>query len=69
MYRKREEKKRVRERERESSSTIEIINMWLCDLFTKIINIFLLWIYVGVNFFQFHDVFYSFFNSIRVNTH
>lgn len=28
-----------------------------------------LWIYVRVNFFQFHDVFYSFFNSIRVNTH
>ena len=41
------------------------------DLFYiyNIMNIFLLWIYVRVNFFQFHDVVYSFFNSIRVNTH
>lgn len=29
----------------------------------------LLWIYIWVNLFQLHDVIYSFFNSIRVNTY
>lgn len=29
----------------------------------------LLWIYIWINPFQLHDVIYSFFNSIRVNTY
>jgi len=29
----------------------------------------LLWVYIWINPFQLHDVIYSFFNSIRVNTY
>lgn len=55
--------------ERESHRKNKYVTMWLVFYTYKIINIVLLWIYVRVNFFQFHDVFYGFFNSIRVNTH
>lgn len=59
-------------REGEHASELGIIDtLSACRVFYvyNSINAFLLWIYVGVNFFQLHDVLYSFLNGIRVNTH
>lgn len=64
-------KRGERETRREKDRERQTINVWPCGWCAvfHIGNIFLLWIYVRVNSFQFHDVIYSFFNSIRVNAH